>query len=385
MYTQCLEILKFNCDLKLLTHNTFNFSDNFRKLLYQKSQSIFDNLDYEDDSIFLEPALICYFFSNRNTISLEQILYGYSEKVIDLDTTVVKSDVFGLVNFPNFGYLRTKPKYTFSINVCKIQENIVPIQFVSNSKVRLCLHPTEYLGYSPKVKFSEPIEKTLYKNVDSLNQATDFFQNHLTNFWDVIIAVTREFVIFSSNNRNSFAAINHHGTAYFNTENRDVSSIFFIEDIAHQCGHIIFNMLTMETNDFLTFHRNVPLNKITHQKEDERTIYGAFHGLFTYTTIVYALSKVIDLEIIFNKSEIMEAKARLGFFMMKFSTDLVIMKKLDIFTKEGVRYYYMAMDSYKFIKENYQYAYYNFNYVKQPYNFDFSIFKEENKIITNLP
>jgi hypothetical protein len=378
MYAQDLEILKFNCDLKLLTYNVFNFSDNFRMLLCQKNEAIFDKLNYEDDFTFLDPALICYFFSNRNSISLEQILCGYFKKINELDTILVKSDIFGLVNFPNIGYVRTKQADTHRIEICKIQENVIPNQFVSNSKIRLCLHPTEHLEYSPKVEFNEPVEKTLNKNRDSLNQATDFFQNNLTDLWGLILIVSREFVVFSSTNRNSFASINHHGTAYFNTENRKVSSIFFIEDIAHQCGHIIFNMLTLQTNDFLTFPKNVLLKTITKQSEEQRTIYGAFHGLFTYTTIVYALSRVTDLETIFSKSDVLEAKGRLGFFMMKFSVDLVIMENPTILTNEGMRYYYMALESYKYVKEKYQCTYDTFNYDNQPYNFNFSIFKEEN-------
>lgn len=373
--------LNFTIDFDLLTENIISLSDTFRVALYQENEELFELLNYEDDYAFLEPTLVCYFLSDLDKsykIPLNQALFGYISKENLPKSIFLKADKFGIVNLPNLGYLKAEPNSLIEYNLLDIDKNIISNQFVKNSKIRLCLHPTDPLGYSEGIIFHEEVEQILSKNIKSLENAVSFFQNYLKEFWKVIENVTREFVVFSSPNHNSFAGINHHGTAYFNTENRLVSPIFFIDDIAHQCGHVIFNVLTLQTSDFLRVPKDTLLRDFTNEIDENREVYGAFHGLYTYTTTVISLSKAIDEKELFAEELMTEIKARLGFYMQKFCTDLKTMRNTEILTDSGMKYYDSFYDAYESVKNNHNSKYSHFKYQSQPYIFDFEIFKKEN-------
>lgn len=379
-----MKLLEFDLNRDLLLSNRASLSDIFRLSLYENNETLFSMLDYEDDIPFLEPSLIGYFLSANdfsNKIPLEQILLGYIPIEERVGSVLVKSDIFGLVNLPNLGYLRLNPNQLFDITLGEIYQELVPDKFILNSSIRLNLHPTNHLAYADGIIFDEPVEETLHKNIDSLNTAITFFQENLVPLWTLVKDTTREFVVFSSPNHNSFAGINHQGTAYFNTGNKKQQSpVFFIEDISHQCGHVIFNILTLQTNDFLKVNKDCSLKNFSHMPNEMRDVYGAFHGLFTYTTIVYSLSKIIDLSHSYSNGFVIEAKARLGFFMSKFSIDLKVLNNSEIFTENGLYYHSMFDDSYQYVEKNYCTFYKSFNYLHQPYIFDFEIFKKENHI-----
>lgn len=378
-----MNLLEFTIDFDLLTTNSVSLSDTFRLALYQENEKLFELLSYEDDYSFLEPTLICYFLSDLEKFdktSLNQIIFGYTSKENRPQSIFLKADRFGIVNLPNLGYIKSYPNSLIEYNILDIDENIIFNQFIKNSTIRLCLHTTDLLGYSDSIIFHEGVEQTLSKNIKSLESAVFFFQNYLKEFWEVIDNVTREFIVFSSPNHNSFAGISQHGTAYFNTENRLVSPIFFIDDIAHQCGHIIFNVLTLQTANFLKVPKNTLLRDFINEIDENREVYTVFHALYTYTAIVASLSKALDVKGIFDDELVVEIKARLGFYMQKFDTDLKNIKNAKVLTDLGMKYYDSFYEVYRSVKNSHDSIFNYFTYNNQPYIFDFVIFKRENKV-----
>lgn len=218
-------------DLKVTNLQATNgaLTDTIRTAFYHENPSLFELLNYEDDFTFLEPSLFCYFLSDiskTDIIPLLQSVVGYIPDEKRLAMISLTADRFGMINLPNLGYIRTEPYNIVPVDLITLT-GLIPDQFVKNSKIRLCLHPTDLLAYAKDVSFHEPVEDTLYKNEDALSVATTFLQKQLPNFWSLIASVTREFVVFSSPNHNSFAGIMHHGTAYFNTENKIQTPVFF--------------------------------------------------------------------------------------------------------------------------------------------------------------
>ena len=57
-------------------------------------------------------------------------------------------------------------------------------------------------------------------------------------------------------NTNSFATIKAHGMAFFNVYQDEYDEVFFVDDIAHQTGHIIFNVMIYESNRFFKKDKN---------------------------------------------------------------------------------------------------------------------------------
>jgi len=308
-----MKILAFDVDSELLGRSQASLSDAIRMALYQADSELFEKLNYDDDVIFLEPTLFCYFLLDVNTADktpLEQCLLGYTSEANRPASIALKADRFGLVNLPNLGYLHANSNEVLRFSTQKIVLNT----FLENSKIRLCLHPTDHLSYEEGITFDEPIEQTLQKNREAIREATHFFQTYLSEFWQAIESVTREFVVFSSPpQRHSFAGIMQHGTAYFNVENKAQTPVFFIDDIAHQCGHVIFNALTLETEKYLCVPKDQSLAGFIESPNEIRGVYGAFHGLFTYTTILNSLDKVSDLKTEFENDLRHEVFGRMGF------------------------------------------------------------------------
>ena len=370
----------------LIFCNQISLSDTIRMAFYQENPSLFEILDYEDDFTFLEPSLFCYFLSDiskTNIIPLLQSVVGYIPDEKRLAMISLTADRFGMVNLPNLGYIRTEPYNIVPVDLITLT-GWIPDQFVENSKIRLCLHPTDLLAYAKDVSFHEPVEDTLYKNEDALSVATTFLQKQLPNFWSLIASVTREFVVFSSPYHNSFAGIMHHGTAYFNTENKIQTPVFFIDDIAHQCGHIIFNVITLDTPKYLKVPKDHPLRNYSTNPGEMRGAYGAFHGLFTYTCILHALDEVLQSQYFTDENLRFEALGRIGFYLHKFYLDLQLMDNSEILTDAGFDFHRQFNEGFQEMLARYKKEIQGFDYSNQPYTFQYDRFKESNLLSKNM-
>ncbi|MBC3793941.1 hypothetical protein [Spirosoma utsteinense] len=173
------------------------------------------------------------------------------------------------------------------------------------------------------------------------------------------------------------AAISYHGTAFINTEGQPHDEVFFVEDLAHQCGHIIFNTLTLHTTDFLKINKETPMSGLTGVVYDNRSVYGALHGLFTYISILHCLTKCIKLEV-FNPSQCVEAFSRIGFFMRKFEIDLNYMNMPQIYTSKGQQIYDGALASFEQVKKEFGADFKDKCYDNQPYIFNYHLFQKIN-------
>ncbi|MCF0058528.1 hypothetical protein [Dyadobacter sp. CY356] len=293
------------------------------------------------------------------------------------------ADRFGMVNLPNLGYIRTEPYNIVPVDLSTLT-GLIPNPFVKNSKIRLCLHPTDLLAYAKDVSFHEPVEDTLYKNENALSVATTFLHKQLPDFWSLITSVTREFVVFSSPNHNSFAGIMHHGTAYFNTENKIQTPVFFIDDISHQCGHIIFNVITLDTPKYLKVPKDHPLKNYSTNPGEMRGAYGAFHGLFTYTCILHVLDEVLQSQYFTNENLRFEVLGRIGFYLHKFYLDLKLMDNPEILTDAGLDFHRQFSEGFQEIFARYKKEIQGFDYSNQPYTFQYDRFMESNLLSKNM-
>jgi hypothetical protein len=379
-----MKLIEYECDLIKTRHHQGELADTLRQSVYEENEFLFDLLDFENDKTFLEPSLFCFFLSDlgKEKISLFQSLYGYLNGEKQPTQEKFKSDLFGLVNVPNLGYLKALPSQQIAFSPENIAKGIIKNSFVDGSHIRLCLHPTDLLALDKNVLFDEATTETLNKNRPALIDACKFLQNYLPEFWNLIESVTREFVVFSSPNHNSFAGISHHGTAYFNTENKIQTTVFFVDDIAHQCGHIIFNALTLDSDRYLRVPKNYPLSQFIENQHEKRGVYSAFHGLFTYTCILYSLDKLLESDL--NESFKYEAIGRLGFYMDKFKRDLKNMNNTKILKEEGMFFYYQFKRSYEFIFYKHGGKISTLDYSNQPYIFQYKSFEIANQLFKQL-
>jgi len=95
--------------------------------------------------------------------------------------------------------------------------------------------------------------------------------------FDALRSVTRRIVLYSADLPNSFATLSAHGVAFLNVKD-DNDEVFFVDDLAHQCGHIMFNALTQEKPRFLARTADTPLRDFCRDREDRARCTRRFTG-----------------------------------------------------------------------------------------------------------
>lgn len=385
------KLLQFEFDQSLWQQNQIELADTMRLMLYQLYPAWFEKLDYNDDRIFLEPALF-YLFSDKSTIQLpiEQILYGYVPETDRPKRIRCLTDPFGLAHLPNFGVYQTdKRTESIQIGIPSAQEAYdlgdriflkkIPISRIPNTALSICDF-LPFILYTEKersgiVAESASVTKSAHRS--NLEKAINLLQLSTPFFWKLVEQSTREIAVFNSPNLRSMGAISYYGTAFLNTEGQSHDEVFFIDDLAHQIGHLLFYVLTLKSEDFLKVPKTMPLAKITGVSYENREVYGAFHGLFTYTTILHGLQACLVSNAL-TEHQRLEAVARMGFYMEKFAYDLTNLGDQRIFTAKGQSWYDAIREGYFVIQRSWQSEYDRFDYRTQPYIFNFQTFLTTN-------
>jgi len=385
-----MKLLEFIVEEDLLVANQAELSDTVRLLLYQKNPELLEKLDYDDDASFLDPGLFYYFLADegpKKAPALAQTLYGYLPLAHRPTRQPVQADETGLIYLPQVGYFRTAPNaqaelaWNAATHTLTLLEatgapspRLAQPEFhLPGSTIRLAQHNTDLLTHYLDAQLPEPVQASTARNQAALLNTAALLQQHLPDFWRVLGLVAREVVLFNSARQLSMATISYHGTAFLNVGAGPNSPAFFLDDLAHQGGHVIFNALTLQTDDFLNVSKHTPLNQYTHARHDERTVYGAFHGLFTYTSILHCLDYCLHHELLAADYRA-EALARLGFYTRKFRQDITSFPAQAVFTAAGLRYWDMFISGLAGIEQRYQRYLATADYRNQPYLFNYALF-----------
>lgn len=131
------------------------------------------------------------------------------------------------------------------------------------------------------------------KHRDNLSLAWNILRSHVSYHYDIITMVTNKVIIFNVDTylRNSFATLSAQGIAFFNAYQETYNEVFFVDDIAHQTGHVVFNALIYDVEKFLlvipeTIIENVIVDNNIVETRDIHVIY---HALYTYYTTFICL------------------------------------------------------------------------------------------------
>jgi hypothetical protein len=168
-----------------------------------------------------------------------------------------------------------------------------------------------------------------------------------------------------------------HGTSFFNVTEDD-GCIFFLDNLVHQCGHIIFNTITFEKEKLFTVPVDTPLSRYTKNDADFQDIYGRFHGLFTQTNINKTFDKCIELRY-FKNMEWQELIGRFCSNMKRFAVALHQLNHPEMYTSAGERWFQYFQKTHDEIFERRKDLIQRFAVHDQPYVFDFRIFQKTNK------
>lgn len=371
------------------------FIETIKRFLYKKDLSIFEKIDFYNEKIYLNPLLYSYFSMGKENINikLEQILYSFlpNDSIVN-----VISDKDGIIYLPNYGYLldiRANTKFIFSKNskLLYLQDNIkesIPYRYekvctIQNNQIELCLYNNKYFDSiirtwidSDNILSEKDHKYLVNKHQNDIERAFEIIKNILPEFYELIIASTNKIFLYENKNIRSFVTRKCHGTIFFSV-NDNSNITFFLEEILHQCAHNIFNAVTFDISKFLQISEKEKLGNLI-SNEDHRTIYDAFHGVFTVSTGTQSLYKIcskIDLE---NEDLNEELLARLAIKSNRFRTGIEKVDFDTVFTKKGkIIYDFLDKKCEQIINEHPD-IFNKYNFYNQPHVFSYEEFKKVN-------
>ena len=360
-------------------------------LLYKENTSVFKKLNFDDDEVFLEPLLFAYFnsksYNSYPKEALEEMLQGYFIKKEEIITHSYSRD--GIAYVPNIGYFKVNESIPFE-----------KIKFIAHTNIELIQYPIIYLKYIFRDFNEQPIEErkiTISKELvevheESLTIALSYIKKYSSNHYNLIEQCCKKILLFKTDpkNTNSFATINAHGIAFLNVFQKEYDEVFFVDDIAHQTGHIIMTTITFKRKDYFLINENLNIKSIVNNPKEYRSFYILFHALYTYYTTILCLDNCISNNC-FDKRQAHEAIGRIGFYLVKYNLDINTFNNVikhyggieKVLTKNSISVFETISDMCVRSCKKYGYTFTEFSYRNQPYNFTYKEFTKLNPLKTN--
>jgi hypothetical protein len=357
-------------------------------LIYKEAPHLIEKLNLEDQDAFLEPLLFAYFNRKENLFSreaLKEILQGFFKKneTIKNEYTFNKN---GIAYIPKIGYFRKdeiKPFDTIIIlpktNFEVITYQIINLKYIFRDFNNIVIDESKII-----------IFKMLYEdNKKSLSSALSNIKQYSNNHYSLIEKCCKKIVLFKTDpkNTNSFATINAHGIAFLNVYQKEYDEVFFIDDIAHQTGHIIMTTLSFKRKEYFLIDENENIKSITNNPKEYRSLYILFHALYTYYTTTLCLDNCLSNNC-FDEKKTHEAEGRVGFYLIKYKLDLDSFMEVAnhynglemVLTKKAIFIFQMISEQFIQIRNKYYSTLKEFSYKNQPYNFTYNEFIKLNPI-----
>lgn len=391
--------MEINID-ELLNQGQFYFIDLIKRMLYKGDEDIFDYIDFDNDAIYTEPLLFSYFNSEEKLMSLDQILFGYSNK--SRRKFSVSSNDRGVVFLPNHAYLYTKLSSDLIDFECSEKDEIILTK--NGIEVEFRFEEIIYSSICPTLEITDVIdsfaslnfynwdgrdekkmrefvaqsEVDVCKYLPMITEALEILKQVLPDEYDRYEKTVRRIVLFSNNSLRNFATRSAQGTVFLNV-NEYSNVTFFLEEFIHQASHNVFNVATYDTKSYFVVDPDDIVGKYSDSKSDHRTLYGAFHGIYTTGQIVELFIELLQADLNFGREIMYELIGRLAVNKNRHNIGLEAIPSGNIFTPKGMqffKYYYEKLDRNIIDNPNY----FNFSVIEHPIVFSYWKFEHDNPI-----
>lgn len=345
--------------------------DSVQKALYAIDNKIYDKLDFYDKNIYLDPFF--FFCINTQNHDFLAVLIGCYCQSAQFNIT---TDGQGMVYLPKYGFYKLKSNAN-EFTVSKIKNHIAFYNLKGNN-IEFKLNPIkkshceiEFFEYAhPAINrfFEKAKISRNNKNKGHFESAIVIIKSIFPEFYNLILKSVKKAVFFTGADT-SFATIETHGIIYLNVI-EDYDEVFFIDDIIHQSGHVVFNTLTFKNKKCLFKSSKSSNLETTH-------LYGRFHGLFTMCLISLCLTRCLKAEL-FDGSKRIELIGRIVDNMKKFKRLLSVHVKPKYCTDLGLGWLNKFQNIYEIIYKENRTIIDKYDVSNQPYVFDNSIFLSTN-------
>ncbi len=302
-------------------------------LVYKDNPVLLEKIDFDDDTIFLEPLLFAYFNSKKNNLfqigMLEEIMQGYfiEKKSLLLEASYNKNDV---TYIPRLGYISKE----------NIKDDILHIY---DFEILKEIHPVieRYFRETHKghTTNQNPIHNSVWENhYQILEKAIIIIKDHLPDFYEELVFANRKIYLHDNPKILNFTTVETLGMLYFYVIGND-NLIYFIEELIHQGSHnFLYYIVHNRKDHFKIDVDNIIMRDLTKQDWDYRNVYGAFHGLYTVTKRVECFDILLSKNV-FSGKEKHELLGRFTDQFSRFKTGLELLDLDMVYTDKGKEFY----------------------------------------------
>jgi HEXXH motif-containing protein len=327
-----------------------------RTLVAREDADIHDALGEGPASSFLEPLLFTYFYAQEPGIGLPQIAFGHVPRSVRPGALCVRSDRAGRVVLPNLGCALTEhvnaeltavqdPEHDelhFLLGEAEISHELSGPRMLGDTGIELLCHGNLLLDVTFTDADGRPLRHsppaTGLAHEPALLRALATLARHEPLYYALITRCVRQVFVFQCPNVNSFATLNAHGIVFLNALQRD-DEIFFIDELVHQCGHVIFNAISLRRPEFVRVDPDLPMSELASERcrGEGRSLYTVLHGLFTEQAMVRCL-RALDEAAVFRGRKAHELRGRLAFISRKMEIDILNMDQPGLCSELGERF-----------------------------------------------
>ncbi len=306
------------------------------------------------DSVFLEPRLFTCFSENPpSSTQINQILYGGlspAERPKDLE---VVSDSSGVICVPGVGWFQTELSnaaltltydhrgdiYSLCNGAASVNFGLLPALKIPGTNTELVRAPDPVLDSfirrhcpgSPGMEYVHKPEAYL----STIATAFSVVRACSPSFYEALVDGVKLILLFRQPGASSFAALGAHGAVFLNLLEHDTLP-YFIDQLVHQGGHIVFSAATLRRQDFFLVDPDSSLSGSS--ASGRRTVYDALHGLYTEYAVTSVLRQADEQGLLIGEPRV-ELLGRLALTTKRYSADIqkINAESGRIFTDLGLK------------------------------------------------
>lgn len=315
--------------------NQTKITDAIKLLIYKEDIDITKKISLNDNNTLLEPLLYSYFNSKKDGSfpkkMLDEILYGYFIEKGKLKITH-SFNKNGIAYIPQVGYFKKGEKTPYE-----------PVLKNGDFEILKEVHPTleKYFVefYKGHIVNQTPEHSSVWKaHSKDLFKAIEIIKKHLPDFYKELTFANKKIYLHDNPKILNFTSVETLGMLYFYVIGSS-NLIYFIEELIHQGSHNYLYYVVHNRKDYFKIDvDNLVMRDITNQQWDYRTIYGAFHGLFTVTQRVECFDKLLAQNV-FSGREKHELMGRLTDQFARYRTGLELLDLSKVYTQKGIEFY----------------------------------------------
>jgi hypothetical protein len=364
-----------------------------RALLYKYEPDIFEIFSESDDELFLEPLLFAYFAARDPIIKLPQILLGYLDEDMWPDATEVYADQAGRIYLPKIGYLITEARdrtlvlqkdegsreLTLVDGDTPVPFELEEILYVPGTSIEIVRHPIPLLDdvlreSTPNASDFAVAEAQVAEHLDHIAGALAMLRAEWPEYHADLVATLRQIVLFHSERLNSCASLAIHGVVLFNiTDANPHDEAYFIDELSHQGGHVIFSAVTVRRGDYVQIDPETPIGQLTGNVADDRSVHTVLHGAFTEYAMMNGMRRCLD-GVVLPPRQAHELLGRLAFISQKAAIDVANLATDGILTERGRQLYEVFERSFQSMRREWPALFSEYDFASQPYNFSYELF-----------